>query len=140
MKSVQILSYFWPVFFRIRSEYGKTWTRKNILQISSFSKWKKTKLGCLSVGVTLSSPVETILISDLSLVYFLLFLSIFSIAWNTKTNVFYKQHFYKQRQTEIGKTDVNAKQHSEAEPLLFKSYSHSSSTLSSKNNRTYSKK
>ena len=33
-----------------------------------------------------------------------------------------------------------AKQHSEAERLLFETYSHSSSTLSSKNNTTYSKK
>ena len=32
------------------------------------------------------------------------------------------------------------KQHPEAERLLFENYSHSSSTLSSKNNWTYSKK
>ena len=36
------------------------------------------------------------------------------------------------------KTQANAKQHPEAELLLFENYSHSSSTLSSKNNRTYS--
>ena len=52
----------------------------------------------------------------------------------------YKQHFYKQRQAEIAKNQANAKQHPEAELLLFKYYSHSSSTLSSRNNRTYSKK
>ena len=50
--------------------------------------------------------------------------------------LFYKQHFYKQRQTEIG----NAKQHTEAELLLFENYSHSLSTLSFKNNRAYWKK
>ena len=51
----------------------------------------------------------------------------------------YKQHFYKQRQAEIGKKS-NAKQHPETERLLFENYSQSSSTLSSKNNRTYPKK
>ena len=35
---------------------------------------------------------------------------------------------------------ANAKQHSEAELLLLENYSHSLSTFSSKNNRTYSKK
>ena len=35
---------------------------------------------------------------------------------------------------------TKAKQHSEAELLLFKNYSHSSSTLSSKNNRRFSSK
>ena len=51
----------------------------------------------------------------------------------------YKQHFYKQRKAEIGKKkQANAKQHPEAELLLFENFSHSSSTLSSKNNRTYS--
>ena len=35
---------------------------------------------------------------------------------------------------------ANATQDPEAELFLFKSYSHSSSTLSCKNNRTYSKK
>ena len=33
---------------------------------------------------------------------------------------------------------ANAKQHPEGEILLFENYSHSSSTLSSKNNKTYS--
>ena len=45
----------------------------------------------------------------------------------------------KQRQAKIGKKNqANAKQHPEGEILLFENYSHSSSTLSSKNNRTYS--
>ena len=39
----------------------------------------------------------------------------------------------------LAKNQANAKQHSEAELLLFENYSRSSSTLSHKNNRTYSK-
>ena len=54
---------------------------------------------------------------------------------------FYKQHFYKQRQPEIckktTKKQANVKQHPEAELLLFENYSHSSSTLSFKNNSAY---
>ena len=38
------------------------------------------------------------------------------------------------------KNQADAKQHREAELLLFENYSHFSSTLSSKKNRTYSKK
>ena len=38
------------------------------------------------------------------------------------------------------KNQTNAKQHPAAELLLFENDSHSSYTLSSKNNRTYSKK
>ena len=38
------------------------------------------------------------------------------------------------------KNQANAKQHPEAELLQFENYSHFSSTLSSKSNRTYSKK
>ena len=53
----------------------------------------------------------------------------------------YKQHFYKQYQAQIGKKNwAKAKQHPEAELLLFENYLLSSSTLSSKNNRAYSKK
>ena len=40
----------------------------------------------------------------------------------------------------LAKNQANAKKHPEAELLLFVNYSHSSSTLSSKNNSTYSKK
>ena len=50
---------------------------------------------------------------------------------------FFKQHVYKQRQTEINQ--AHSKQHPEAELLLFENWSHSSFTLSSKNNRTCSK-
>ena len=32
----------------------------------------------------------------------------------------YKEHFYKQRQAEIGKNQANGKQHSEAEPYYLK--------------------
>ena len=38
----------------------------------------------------------------------------------------------------MAKNQANAKQHPEDELLLFENYSHSSPTLSSKNNRTYS--
>ena len=48
--------------------------------------------------------------------------------------------FYKQCQTEIGKKQANANQHPEAELLLFENYSYSSSTLSCKDNKIYSKK
>ena len=54
------------------------------------------------------------------------------------TPIFYKQHFHKQRQAEIG--EVNAKQHPEAEILLFENYSNSPSTLSPKDNRSFSRK
>ena len=40
----------------------------------------------------------------------------------------------------LGKNQAKAKQHPEAELLLFENYSLSSSTLSSKNRRKYSKK
>ena len=40
----------------------------------------------------------------------------------------------------LAKNQANAKQHPDVELLLFENYSHSSSTLSSKNDRTYSKK
>ena len=44
----------------------------------------------------------------------------------TDTRFFYKQQLYKQQQAEIGKkTQVNAKQHSESELLLFQNYSSS---------------
>ena len=52
---------------------------------------------------------------------------------------FYKQHFYKQRRLKLTKNQATAEQHP-AELLLFENYSLSSSMLSSKNNRRYSKK
>ena len=53
----------------------------------------------------------------------------------------HKQHFYKQRQAEIGKKNqANAKQHREAELLLFENSLLFSSTLSSKNSRRHFQK
>ena len=52
------------------------------------------------------------------------------------TCFFYKQHFYKQGQAEIGKNQAKAKQNPEPELLLFENYSYSSCKLSSINNRT----
>ena len=67
---------------------------------------------------------------------------IFQVFEYANCTFLYKQHFYKQHQAEIVKKNwVKAnKQHPEAEPLLFENYLLSSSTLSSKNNRAYSKK
>ena len=56
---------------------------------------------------------------------------------NHKHVFFYLQHFYKLQKAEIGK---RAKLHPEANLLLFENYSLSSSKLSYKNNRRYSKK
>ena len=50
-------------------------------------------------------------------------------------NLSYKQHFYKQRQAEMSKNQAKAKQHLEAEHLLFEN-----SSITSNNNRRYSKK
>ena len=47
--------------------------------------------------------------------------------------LFYKQHCYKC--LKLAKNQANAKQLAEDELLLFEDYSHSSSTLSSRNNR-----
>ena len=65
-----------------------------------------------------------------------------TLIWNFKgiPAFYYKQHFYKQRQAEIGKNSAKAKQHPETEFLQFENCSLSSSTLLSKNNRRYSKK
>ena len=61
--------------------------------------------------------------------------------------MFYKIHAFFISNTFIGnariklaKNQANAKEHPEAELWLFENYSYSSSTLSSKNDRTYSKK
>ena len=53
--------------------------------------------------------------------------------WTIKNNVFYKQHFYKKHQYEIGKNQAKAKQYSSTELLIFESYLLSSCTLSPKN-------
>ena len=48
--------------------------------------------------------------------------------------------FLSNARLKLAKNQANAKQQSETELLLFENYSHSSSTLSPKNNRAYSKK
>ena len=53
---------------------------------------------------------------------------------------FYKQHFISIATLKLVKNQANAKQHPEAELLLFENYSHSSSMLSFKDNSTYSNK
>ena len=53
---------------------------------------------------------------------------------------FYKQHFISIATLKLVKNQANAKQHPETELLLFENYSHSSSTLSFKDNSTYSNK
>ena len=52
---------------------------------------------------------------------------------------FISSTFVSNARLKLAKNKANAKQHPETELLLFENYSHSSSTLSSKNNRTYSK-
>ena len=54
--------------------------------------------------------------------------------------LFYKQHFLSNSSVKFAKNQVKAKENPEAELLLFENYSLSSSTLSSKNNRSFSKK
>ena len=53
---------------------------------------------------------------------------------------FYKNTFISNARLKLAKNQANAKQHPEAEPLLFENYSLSSSTSPSKNNRRYFKK
>ena len=64
-----------------------------------------------------------------------LFLSIL-----TRLHAFFISNTYKQRQAEISKNQAKAKQHPQAKLLLFENYLLSSSTLSSKHDRRYSKK
>ena len=56
------------------------------------------------------------------------------------TLFFISNTFITNARLQMAKNQANAKQHSEAKLLLFENYTHSSFTLSSKNNRTYSKK
>ena len=71
---------------------------------------------------------------------------LFFIKKNTCSEVyvvhtfFISSTFISNARLKLIKNQANAKQHLEAELLLFENYSHSSSTLSSKNNRAYSKK
>ena len=51
---------------------------------------------------------------------------------------FISNTFISNARLKIAKSQANAKQHPEAELLLFENYSHSSSMLLSKNNMTYS--
>ena len=48
-------------------------------------------------------------------------------------------NFISNARLKLVKNEANAKQHPEAELMLFENYSHSSSTSSSKNNRAYPK-
>ena len=50
------------------------------------------------------------------------------------------KNIFIQTRLKFAKNQANAKQHPEAKPLLVENYSLSSSTLLSKNNKTYSKK
>ena len=56
------------------------------------------------------------------------------------THFFISNTFISTVRLKLAKNQANAKQHCEAEPLLFENYSNSPSKLSSKNNRVYSKK
>ena len=56
------------------------------------------------------------------------------------TRFFVSKIFISNVSLKLAKYQANAKQHPEVELLLFENYSHSLSTLSSKSNRTYSKK
>ena len=53
---------------------------------------------------------------------------------------FIRNTFISNGRLKLTKNQANAKQHPEAEPLLFENYSHCSSTLSSIRNLTYSEK
>ena len=53
---------------------------------------------------------------------------------------FYYARLISNVKLKLAKNQANAKQHPEAELLVFENYSHSSSTLSSENNRAYSEK
>ena len=57
----------------------------------------------------------------------------------TSNTLFYMQHLYKQCQTETTQNQAKVKQYPEAEILIFENYLLSSSKLSSKNSRRYSK-
>ena len=57
-----------------------------------------------------------------------------------KTRFFINNGFIGNARLKLAKNQANAKRHPETELLLYENFSHSSSTLSPKNNRTYSKK
>ena len=61
-------------------------------------------------------------------------------SYHPATRFFISNTFISNAGLKLPKNQANAKQQPEAELLLFENYSHSSSMLSSKNDRTYSKK
>ena len=61
-------------------------------------------------------------------------------AYLANTCFFISNTFISNATLKLAKNQANAKQNLEAELLQFKNYSHSSYTLSSKNDGTYSKK
>ena len=58
--------------------------------------------------------------------------TVFAVGQKLIYKLFYKEHYYKQRQLKLAKNQANAKQHPEAKLLLFENYFHSSSTSSPK--------
>ena len=60
--------------------------------------------------------------------------------YHPATRFFISNTFISNARLKLPINQANAKQQPEAELLLSENYSHSSSTLSSKNDRTYSKK
>ena len=61
------------------------------------------------------------------------------ISVNFREIFFHKLHFYKHARLKLAKNQANVKQYLKAKLLLFENYSHSSFTLLSKSNGTYSK-
>ena len=59
---------------------------------------------------------------------------------DTNTRFFISRIFISNARLKLAKNQASAKQHPGAELLLTENYSHSLSTLLSKNNRVYSKK
>ena len=59
---------------------------------------------------------------------------------SSNTRFFISNIFISNARLKLAKNQANAKQQPKTELLLFEHYSHSSSTLLSKNNRIYSKK
>ena len=63
-----------------------------------------------------------------------------NLVFDLYTLFFISNNFISNARLKLAKNQAHVKQHPEAELWLFENYSHSLSTLSSKNNRTYSKK
>ena len=73
----------------------------------------------------------------MSNIYSIFIVKILPLVSNTR--FFISNTFISNARLKLGKNQAKAKQHPEAELLLFENYSLSPSTLSSKNNMTYSK-